>query len=354
MGFTALKDKSEPALALLADMLLNPSFPDSALDRLRARALVALTQQKDQPEAIAGNVFSRVVYGEAHPYGRVVTEKTVGAITRDDIVAFHRAYFQPGRAVISVTGDVDPAAVRATVERALAQWPAGGSRPAWSYPPPPVRKAATIYLVDKPNSAQSVFSLGHPGPPRDTPDFYAIQVMNHILGGLFQSRLNHNIREVKGYSYGVGSGFNFGRGPGAFEAGGGIVTAKTDSALIEFMRELRGVQGERPFTADEVLQGKESLIQSLPRRFGSVNATGSAIASIFTLGLPETYYQDYAAKINAVTPADLVRVARKYIDLGHLNIVIVGDRATIEGPLKKTEIAPIQLLDIEGKPVVVP
>ena len=134
-------------------------------------------------------------------------------------------------------------------------------------------------------------------------------------------------------------------------AGGGIITAKTDSALIAFMTHLRGVQGGVPFTEDELRQGKESLVQGLPRRFASVNGTGGAIGSIYVLGLPETYYQDYAAKIDAVTADDLVRVARKYIDLDHLNIVIVGDRAVIEGPLAKTGIAPIVILDAEGKRV---
>jgi zinc protease len=199
-----------------------------------------------------------------------------------------------------------------------------------------------------------VFSLGLPGPSRSTPDYYAIQVMNHILGGLFQSRINHNIREEKGYSYGVNSSFAYGRGPGAFEAGGGIVTAKTDSALIEFMKELRGVQGGIPFTADEIMQGKESLIQSLPRRFASVNGIGGAIGSLYVQDLPETYYQEYASKINAVTSDDLVRVAKKYIDLDHLSIVIVGDRATIEEPLRKTGIAPVAILSTEGLPVMVP
>jgi zinc protease len=283
-----------------------------------------------------------------------MSETTVQAITRDDIVAFHAAYYRPGRAVISVTGDVQPAAVKAAVEKALAGWPAGGARPTWQYPPAPSPRATTIYLVDKPNAAQSVFAIGLPGPARDTPDFYAIQVMNHLLGGLFQSRLNHNIREVKGYSYGVGSSFAFGRGPGAFRAGGGIVTAKTDSALIEFMKEFRGVAGDVPFTDDELTQGKESLIQSLPRRFSSVNGIGSAVSSVFTQDLPHTFYQDYPAKINAVTRDDLVRVARKYLDLRHLNIVIVGDRSVVEGPLKATGIAPITILNLSGEPAPIP
>ena len=202
-----------------------------------------------------------------------------------------------------------------------------------------------------PKSAQSVFALGTPGPSRDTPDYYAITVMNNVLGGLFQSRLNYLIREVKGYSYGVNSGFSYGRGPGAFRAGGGIVTAKTDSALIDFMNELKGVQGGKPFTEDEIKQGKESLIQRLPARFAGVDATAGAIASVYTQGLSEKYWQEYAANIAAVTPDDLVRVAKKYIDLDHFNILIVGDRAAIEEALRRTGIAPIVLLDIEGKPI---
>ncbi len=351
VGFTALASKLEPALELMADMILNPSFPADALERRRGVMLVNITQQKDQPNAIASNVFSKVVYGDQHPYGRVSTETTVKAVTRDDIVAFHKAYFQPGRAVITVVGDVDPARVRAAFEKAFANWQPGGEPPSFAYPQPPALRARTIYLVDKAKSAQSVFTLGIPGPTRDTPDYYAIEVMNTILGDLFQSRLNHLIREVRGFSYGVGSGFSYGRGPGAFQAGGAIVSAKSDSALMDFMNELRGVQGGKPFTEDEIKQGKESMIQSLPQRFASVNASSGAISSIYVQGLPESYFQDYAAKVNAVSSDDLVRVAKKYIDLDNLNIVIVGDRATIEEPLRKTGIAPIVVLDIDGKPV---
>jgi predicted Zn-dependent peptidase len=353
MAFTALSDKLEPALDLMADMLLNPSFPADALERLRAQRLVQLTQAKDQPNSIASNVFSKVVYGDVHPYGRVVTEQTVKGITRDDVSAFHQAYFRPGRAVVTVVGDVDPARVRAAFERAFASWQSGGDKPAFTYPATPDLRATAIYLVDKPKAAQSVVAMGIPGPSRDTPDYYAIQVMNTILGDLFQSRLNHLIREVRGYSYGVGSGFGFGKGPGAFRAGGAIVTAKTDSAMIDFMNELRGVQGGKPFTDDEIQQGKESLVQSLPALFASVSSIRGAIAGLYLDNLPETYYQDFAAKINAVTSDDLVRVAKKYIDLDHLNIVIVGDRATIDEPLRKLGIAPIVYLDIEGKPVAV-
>ena len=353
VGFTALSDKLDAALDLTADMMLDPSFPAEALERLRAQRLVQLTQNKDRGPAISSDVFYKTIYGD-HPYGRIVSEQTVRAITRDDVVAFHRAYFTPGRANITVVGDVDPARVKASVERAFARWSAGGEKPTFAYPAAPAPRATTIYLVDKPKAAQSSVIMGLPGPPRETPDYYAIAVMNNILGELFQSRLNALIREAKGYSYGVDSRFNFGRGPGAFRAFGEIVTAKTDSALLDFLAELRGVQGGKPFTEDEIKSGKESLIQALPRRFESVEGTAGAISALYVQGLPNDYYQQLAARVNAVTADDLVRVAKAYIDLAKMYIVIVGDRSVIEEPLRRANIAPIVLLDIEGKPIVTP
>jgi zinc protease len=332
-------------------MMLHPTDPAPALERLRGQRLVTLAQRREEPNTIAGNVFSRVVYGDQHPYGRFATEGSVKAVTLADVQAFQRDYFRPGRAVITVAGDVKPADVKRSVERALAAWPAGGERPSFAYGDVPAPRARTIYLVDKPKAAQSVFALGIPGPARNTPDYYALQVMNTLLGGMFQSRLNHDIREVKGFSYGVNSRFAYGRGPGAFRAGGGIVSAKTDSALMAFMQHFRGVQGTVPFTDEEITTGKAALIQSLPTRFSSVDNIASSVASVYAQDLPESYYRDYAANVNAVTRDDLVRVAKRYIDVDHMDLVIVGDRATIEAPLRATGIAPITVLDVEGKPI---
>jgi predicted Zn-dependent peptidase len=350
IGFQSTTSKFPQALDILADMLVNPAFPAEALERLRAQRLVALTQAKDQTGQIASRVFPKLLYGTAHPFGQNTTEETLKAITRDDVVAFHKAYFQPGRALVSVVGDVNPSAVKATIEKALAAWPKGGEKPAFTYPALPATHPTTIFLVDKPGAAQSTFAIGNPGPARSTPDYYALQVMNTMLGGMFQSRLNANIREEKGYSYGVSSSFAFGKGPGAFRTGGDIVSAKSDAALVEFMKELRGIGGSRPITDEELATAKDSLIQRLPGTFASVQSVNSAIVSLWTQGLPDNYYQQYAAKISDIRKEDLVRVAKQYIDLDHLSIVIVGDRASIEAPLKATGIAPITLLDIEGHP----
>ena len=354
ISFLATTDKVERVLQIIEDMIVNPSFPNDAIERYRARRLVALTQAKDRTAAIASRVFPKVLYTEAHPYGRSITEESARAITRDDILAFHKAYFTPGHAIITVVGDVEPNDVKTMVERVLAPWSAAGTMPSFDYPAVQTPKATTIYLVDKPGAAQSSFAIGLPGPARNTPDFFALEVLNTMLGGMFQSRLNANIREQKGYSYGVGSGFSYGKGPGPFEAGGDIVTAKSDSALIEFMKELKGIRGSRPITDDELKTAEDNLVQSLPQAFASVRAVNGSISEIYLQDLPQDYFQRYSASVRAVTKDDVTRVANKYIDPDHLAIVIVGDRKTIEGPLKATGIAPVVLLDLNGDPVAVP
>ena len=351
ISFLATADKVGRVLQIVEDMMLNPSFPNDAIERYRARRLVALTQAKDRTGSIAARVFPKVLYTEAHPYGRSITEQSAKAITRDDIVAFHKAYFTPSHAIISVVGDVEPGAMRQTVESVLAPWTTSGPAPSFAYPAAAAGKTTTIYLVDKPSAAQSSFAIGLVGPPRSTSDYFAIEVLNNMLGGMFQSRLNANIREQKGYSYGVGSFFSYGKGPGPFEAAGDIVTAKSDSALIEFMKELRGMRGARPITDEEMQTAKDNLIQSLPQRFGSVSAVNSSIREIYLDELPQDYFQRYADNVRAVSKDDVVRAANKYIDVDHLAIVIVGDRKTIEQPLRATGVAPIVLLDIDGNPL---
>ena len=350
ISFVSTTKNFEATLAILADEMLNSTFPAEALERLRGRTLVNLTQAKDQPTIVGAQVFAKILYGDAHPYGQRTTETSVKAITRDDILAFQKAYFQPGRAIITVVGDITPQKAKAVVEKGLSAWAKAGDKPSFNYPKLPELQPAKIYLVDKPGAAQSVFNIGLPGPPRNTPDYFALQVLNTILGGQFQSRLNANIREQKGYSYGVNSFFSYGKGPGAFRAGGSIFSAKTDAALVEFMKELKGIVGEKPITDDEIKTAKESLIQGLPQRFASVSAISSAITSLVVQGLPDDYFQTYAKNVSAVTKEDLSRVAKQYIDLNHLAIVIVGDRSQVEGPLKATGIAPITYIDIEGNP----
>ena len=348
ISFRSTTAKFPATLDILADLLVNPTFPENGLERLRGQRLVQLTQARAQPGAIANRVFPRIVYGSAHPYGRVVTEESLKAVTRADLVAFHKAYYQPGRAMITVVGDTTAATVKPVIEKSLAPWTKGGERPSFTFPPVSAPQATTIFLVDKPGAAQSTFAIGRPGPPRNTPDFYALQVMNTMLGGMFQSRLNANIREEKGYSYGVSSSFGYGKGPGPFRTGGDIVTEKSDAALVEFMKELKGIIGGRPITDEELTTAKDALIQRLPGTFASVSSINSALTTLWVQNLPDDYYQQYAKRVAAITRDDVLRVAKQYVTVDNLAIVIVGDRKVIEGPLKATNIAPIVYYDIEG------
>jgi zinc protease len=351
ISFRSTAAKFPATLDILADMLVNPIFPEVGLERLRGQRLVQLTQARAQPGAIANRVFPRIVYGSEHPYGRVVTEESLKAVTRADIIAFHKAYYQPGRALITVVGDTTAAAAKPAIEKALAAWTRGGERPSFTFPTVTEPKATTIFLVDKPGAAQSTFAIGRPGPARNTPDYYALQVMNTMLGGMFQSRLNANLREEKGYSYGVSSNFGYGKGPGPFRTGGDIVTEKSDAALVEFMKELRGILGGRPITDEELSVAKDALIQRLPATFASVSSINGALTTLWVQNLPDDYYQQYAKRIAAITREDVLRVAKQYVTVDKLAIVIVGDRKVIEAPLKATGIAPIVYYDIEGNPV---
>jgi zinc protease len=350
ISFRSTAAKFPATLDILADILVNPTFPENGLERLKGQRLVQLTQARAQPGAIANRVFPRIVYGNDHPYGRVVTEETLKGVTRADIVAFHKAYYQPGRALVTVVGDTTTAAAKPIIEKALAAWTRGGEKPSFTFPAVAEPKATTIFLVDKPGAAQSTFAIGRPGPPRNTPDFFALQVMNTMLGGMFQSRLNANIREEKGYSYGVTSNFGYGKGPGPFRTGGDIVTEKSDAALVEFMKELKGILGARPITDDELSVAKDALIQRLPATFASVSSINGALTTLWVQNLPDDYYQQYAKRIAAVTKDDVLRVAKQYVTVDKLAIVIVGDRKVIEAPLKATGIAPIVMYDIEGNP----
>ncbi len=353
--FTSTAAKFEPTLAILADILENPTFPAAALERQRGQRLVALQQARNQGPAILNRVFPRVLYGTAHPFGQATDEQTIKAITREDLVALHSSYFTPSHALVTVVGDVSAAAAKAAVQRALTSWAAPeqaehAAHETFKYPALPQAKETTIYLVDRPGAAQSSVAIGLPGPPRDTADYYPLAVMNMMLGGHIQSRLSANIREEKGYSYGVRSSFDFGHGPGAFRAGGEIVGEKTDLALIEFVKELKGIEGSKPITDEELAMTKDALSQRLLGTFGSVAGTENAITTIWLQGLPEDYYQQYAKRIAAITREDVLRVAKQYVDLNHLAIVVVGDRKSIEDGLKATGIAPIVVLDATGAP----
>ncbi len=340
-----------------------PSFPEKELERLRTQRLAALLRLVDSPPAIAGLVFPKLLYGDSHPYGRPNsgTPKSVKGLTRDDVVSFYKALFVPNNAALIVVGDITPDAIMPVLESALKDWKPG-SPVAQSLPEPPSSKPVTVYLIDKPGAAQSILTVGQVGVSRSTPDYFPLTIMNAILGGQFSSRINLNLREDKGYTYGARSSFAFSKGPGPFEAGAPVKTEDTSPALIELIKELTDITGPRPATEAELAFAKDRVIKGFPARFESIGGGGrrggggggiaGTLAELVLYDLPSDYFTTYRDRVESVTLADVHRVARKYLDPSRMAILIVGDRAKVESAIKDLPFAKvINVLDTEGNPL---
>jgi len=340
----------DSALALFADVALRPSFPANEFDRIKKTRLTELLQLKDQGPAIANIAYPAIVYGSSHPYGARLlgTEETVGGLSAADLQAYYGANFRPNNATLIVVGDVTPAQIEQKVNQYFGAWQRGDVRPV-TFTDPPKAGATTIYLIDKPGAAQSSFRIATVGVPRSTKDYFALTVMNTILGGSFTSRLNNNLRETKGYTYGARSQFDMRRSAGPFIASAEIVAAKTDSALIEFMKELNAIRKSVP--AEELSKAKRYLQLALPSDFETTQQIAGALVPVAMYGLPLDYYNNYVQNIEAITPADVERVARQYVNPGSLAVVIVGDRKSIEATLKAVNLGPISIRDMTGKVV---
>jgi len=351
VSLSTLTKYLDRALDIYADVIVNPAFPDAELENVRRRALVGFLQRKSNPNAISGVVYDRVLYGAQHPYGRQLsgTEATVKALTRTDLVSFYEANYRPNNAILIVVGDVDGKKLMPKLEKAFSGWKPGEVSTGKLPNAQPLPKAG-IYLVDRPNSAQSVVSIGQIGVDRSNPDFFPIQVMNSILGGQFTSRINLNLREDKGYTYGARSGFSLRRGAGPFTASADVQTAVTKESVAEFIKELNGIRGANPVTQKELEYSKQSLIRRYPSGFETVGQISGQLSNLVVYGLPDTYFNEYIQKVNAVTLEDVNRVANKYLTPDKMAIVVVGDRKVIEPGLKQLGYD-VLLLDTEGNPI---
>jgi len=337
------------ALDLLADVMLRPTFPDSEIARQRDLRRAQLLQQQDQPVAMANVAFAAIVFGFAHPYGRPTngTEASTAALSRDRVMDFYRSYYRPNGARLLVVGDVTLEEARRLVATRWGDW-ARVDAPSVAQAPPPAAAERTIYLVDKPGAAQSVFRIGQVGVSRATPDYFALQVLNTILGGSFTSRLNQNLRETHGYTYGASSQFAMRLQAGPFVAASSVVTAKTDSALIEFLRELRRIRDDS-VPQVELDKAKAYITLGLPGEFETTRGAARQFAELLVYGLPLDYFAAYIPRIDAVTAAEVQGVARRYLDPDHLAIVVVGDRSQIEPGLAALHEGPVVGRDMWGR-----
>ncbi len=347
IALNTLTKHLDTALDVFADVLINPTFPEKEFERLRQQRITWLLQQKDRPAAIASLTFSRVLYGTKHPYGLNPsgTEGSLKAMKREDVAQFYRTYYRPNNATLIVVGDVALSDIVAKLDRLLAPWQRAEIPRVPLVPPPPSFRQAL--LIDKPGAPQSEVRIGTIGAARSTPDFFPLTVMNTVLGGQFSSRLNMNLRERRGFTYGARSSFSFNKYPGPFLASAAVTTSKTDSAVFEFFYEIERMQ-RLGVTPEELEFAKKSLTGSFARAFETPAQIASALQSIVLYNLPMDYFNSYLRNINNVTLDDVSRVAADYLDSSRMIVVVVGDAKTVRAGLEKLNIGKLVMSDADG------
>jgi predicted Zn-dependent peptidase len=334
-------DRLAPALAILADIVIRPAIPQPDFDRKQRERLTALLQEREEPRILAARAFGDVVFGGAHPYGRPLhgSRRSVERLTREHLVAFHTQFARPGNAFLVVVGDVRGEALVDQLELAFRGWtdaPVQGS----AVLEPPPRQTTAIHVVDRPGSAQSELRVGCVGVPRSTPDYFPILVMNTILGGSFTSRLNLNLRQARGWTYGASSSFGFRRSAGPFTVSTAVDTAVTASAVREILAEIEGLRG-RLVPADELARAQSYIALGLPRSFETTADIAAHVAELEIYGLGDDYFDAYVRRVRDVAAEDVRRVAQEYLDPSAMAVVIAGDLSQIDKPLNELGIGPV-------------
>ncbi|HXK59326.1 MAG TPA: pitrilysin family protein [Acidobacteriota bacterium] len=336
----------DQALPLLADVALRPTFPSEELERKRKQLLTRLLQARDEPSAIASVLFNRALYGSDHPYGvsPFLDEATIRAFTPEDARKFHASLFFPNNATLVVVGAVRAESLLPKLESSFGSWKPGQALSSTERTASQVRERA-IYLVDKPGAPQSEIRVGQIGASRLVDDYFTLVTLNTILGGSFTSRLNSNLRENHGYTYGAGSSFGFRLWPGPFTIFTAVQTEVTDKALAEILKELEAIR--QPIPAEELERGKNYVALRFPARFQSVRDIADQLEELIVYNLPDSYFNDYVRQILAVTPEAAQKAASRYLDPARVAIVVVGDRQRIEPALRALNIGPVKVLTVD-------
>jgi predicted Zn-dependent peptidase len=337
LSLTTLARHAARGLDLLAEMAIQPRFEQREFDRVRDLRLNRLTQLRDLPSAVADRVFAPLVF-RGHPYGHlpIGAEGALRALMLKDVVAFHSRTARPDRATIVAVGDARHDELAEAVAAAFGAWRAGDQPPADAtfdagLAPPPPPPGDRLVFVHRAGAAQSELRLGQVGAARSSPDYHALLVLNMVLGGQFVSRINLNLREDKGFTYGARTAFDFRRGAGPFVLQVSVQSDATVAAVREALGELRGIRGDRPVTAPELQLARAALTRGYPRSFETADQIGRAAAQIALYGLPDDSFTTFVPRVRAVTEDEVTRVAGQYLDPTRVVAVIVGDRERV-GP----------------------
>jgi zinc protease len=344
---SGLIENLDKTLDLFADVARNPSFPQSEVDKYKTRTLQTLQFQRSSPQFLAQEQFNRAIYGD-HPAALVAPPtESIKKLTSKDMAEFHAANYIPNNSILAVTGDITMKELLPKIEKAFGDWKKG-TVPSVSIAPAPEQAAARIFLIDRPASVQTVLQLGNLAIERTDPDYFPLLLADRVLGGGPAARLFMNLREAKGYTYGAYSGFGGSKYRGTWVSSAEVRTEVTEGAMREFMYELKRLRDEK-VPADELENAKRAIVGSFALSLEQPQSLLGNIVTQTIYNLPADYWDTYPQQVSAVTADDVQRVAQKYIDLKHLQVVAVGDASKAREVLEKY--GTVELYDAEGKPV---
>ena len=354
VSLSALKENLDPSLDLFADIVLNPSFPENELERLRRQRLAQIQQEKNQPVGMALRIFPKLLYGEGHAYALPLTgsgtEESVARISRDTLVNYHATWFKPNNATMIVVGDTTMGEIRPKLERLFRNWKSGDV-PQKNIAAVPLKKKDEVYIVDRPGAAQSIIFAANIAPPRGRDGEIAIEAANEILGGSFTSRINMNLREDKAWAYGAFTFMLGTKGPRPFIGYAPVQTDKTMESMAEIKREFSEYLDGNPATDEELAKVVANNTLSLPGRWETAAAVLQDIGAIVTYDLPDDYWDKYAGSVRELSLEEVIEAADRFIKPHNLTWVVVGDRAQIEDRIRELELGDITLLDADGNVV---
>lgn len=345
VGFTALTSRLEAGMRILADLAVRPTFPQHEVERIRDERLAAVVQRRGDPSSLADELITHFSVPAGHPFGRRLggPEATLATLTRGDVADFHAAHYLPAGAWLCAAGDITLDGVSALAERWFGGWT--GAPPAPRAPETEVRFAeTTIILADRPGSVQSEVRVGHLGIPRTADDYFAVTVMNAILGGLFSSRLNLNLRERLGYTYGVSSSFGMRRLPGTFTISSAVQSEGTAHSVGEMLRDMRQLQEEAVSDA-ELADARSFLAGTFPLALQTTDGLAGKLSSLAVYGLPNEYFDHYRDRLMAVTADEVREAARRRLMPGRAAVVVVGDAKELRSGLEELGIGPVRVID---------
>jgi zinc protease len=347
---TSLSDRLPAAFDLLGEVLRTPAFRQREVERLKAERMAELLQLRAEPRGLADELFSRFLYTPTSRFARPEggDERSVESIDRDQLLAFYEVRYVPAAVTVIVAGDITAAHAEELTRRALGDWRA---------PAPdrvtgddlPARRDRAVHIIAKPDAPQSELRIGHVGIPRNHPDFFPVNVMNAVLGGLFNSRINLNLREAHGYTYGAFSSFEWRRQAGPFAVHTAVKSDVTEAAAREILGEIDRIRAAA-ISPDELSLATSYLEGVFPIRFETTTAIAGALASVALHSLPDDYYDRYRDRVRAMTAERILEAAQRYLHPEALQMVIVGDPAAIRAPLEAMHFGPVTLYDTLGRP----